>query len=314
MAIAFQGFAIKENLSESENDRAVLNNIGGSPIGDDITLLFNNNRNTSELVITEADRQGFEIVIETSLAVFANKTKVQVNGLTYYVKNSNGINRFFLSADSDLISDVLPPIGTYVRSDEITFSNIENFSRTRRNPDVNRVDVDTQLGFLNNSSTSTLLSSNTVKQQLESTERNIDFYNFRSNSSVKINKNFLSFRIAEIGGAVIIKDIDGLNDSGLTNTSPGLFIYNAETNSGIRAFSSADNPWSAVGSDLEVESNSITVKNLNFLSSSIIINSKNSAVLAEDITSANIDNTSFTHKVPITVNGEVFFLCLKLED
>ena len=314
MAIAFQGFAIEENLSEAKNDRAILNNLGGAPLGDDISLLFNNTRNTSSIVVTELNIQGSTIKIPDSLAVFSNKNKVTVGTSTYYVRNSNGVDEFSLSTLSTLDDLVFePPAGTYIRSDEITFENITNFSIVRRNPDVNRVDADTELGFLNTSSSNALLSSEDAKTILESTEANVDFYKYRLGASLKSDQNFLGNRVLTSTGSVIIKDPNNINSGGLSNSGPGLFIYNPDTGSGIRAFSSNSNPWTEVGVNLEADTTKVTIKNLNVDFDQITLLSKGSAVLAEDVTSSPINSTNFTHKLPVKINGEIYYLCLKLE-
>ena len=315
MAQAQQGFALRENLSEATNDRAILNNLAGPPLADDINLLFNNTRNTSSLVVDESNIQGNEVVFENAFAVFSNKTKLTVNDSVFYVKNSNGIDRFSLSTQPDLSDDVTTlPIGTYVRSDEVTSENIQNFSRLRRNPDRDRVDEVTQLGALRNDSTSALLGSSDVKSQLESSEFRVDVYSFRRDSSIKINENFLGSRLIEVNGSIIIKDPDNLNNVGLSDENPGLFIFNPDTGSGVRAFSSAENPWEEEGNDLVVSTELINIRNLNFRFNTITLNSKGSAVLSETVPAALVDANNFTHTVPILVNGELYNLCLKLEN
>jgi hypothetical protein len=313
MAIAYQGFAIEENLSEAVNDRAILNNLGGSPIGDDISLLFNNTRNFSQLVVTVDNVQNGRIIFNGAAAVFSNKNEVQVNSETYYIKDSNGIDRFALSTNENLSDTVAqPPVGTYTRSDEITADNVLNFSRIKRSTNVNAVEGDTG-GSQTGVNLSNDFTSQPIKTQIETIESNVDRFNFKSSQSIAINKDFLSSRTLESTGATIIRDLDGANNVGLSNTSPGLFIYNPNTGSGIRAFSSSDNPWSLSGSDLIVSTSDINIKTLNFKTTNIVLNSKNSAVLAADVSSTAV-STAFTHKVPVTVNGETYFLCLTLEN
>ena len=310
MAIAYQGFAIEENLSEAVNDRAILNNLGGSPIGDDISLLFNNSRNFSQLIVTVDNIQNGRIIFNGAAAVFSNKNKVQVNSETYYIKDSNGIDRFALSTNENLSDTVAqPPVGTYTRSDEITADNILNFSTIKRSTNVNAVEGDASLQI--GSTQSNSFTAQPIKTQIETIESNVDRFNFKSSQSIAINKDFLSSRTLESTGAVIIRDLDGANNSGLTNTNPGLFIYNPNTGSGIRAFSSSDNPWSLSGSDLIVSTSDVNIKTLNFKTTNIVLNSKNSAVLAADVSTAAV-STAFTHKVPVTINGETYFLCLQL--
>ena len=320
MTVAFQGFSIENNLLEAESDRTILNNLSGSPVGDDLSLLFNNNRNTSTLTITGSNIIDDTIIIPNAQAVFSNKTVVTVdtgdstvNNTIYYVKNSNGQDSFKLSTSPDLSIPVAnPPTGVYTRSDAVTFANINNFSVIRRNPDVNRVDTDTQLGDLR-SSREIFLGSLTIRQSLESLERKLDLYNFKKSKSLKINSDFFSSNRIESTGVNIITDLGDINSGGLTDQSPGLFIYNAATNSGIRAFSGSDNPWSINLTNLIVDTSSISIKALIFNVSNLELVSKIlPTTLVESVSSQSV-SSNFTHTVPVTINGETYYLCLKLE-
>lgn len=317
MSIAFQGFAINNNLSEAESDRAILNNLSGPPIGDDISLLYNNDRNESTLQIEAVNIVGDRIVIPGAQSVFANKTLITVDNQIFYVKESNGQDSFRLSSTQDLTTTVSdPPEGLYVRSDRITFNNMNNFSVVRRSSDINRVDTDTQLGALRTSRAS-FLGSQTIKQALDSLESNLDSYNFKKSKTIRINESFLSSRRIESNGVVIITDSDNVNATGLTNETPGLFIYNAATNSGIRAFSSSDNPWefrpATDPNNLIVSTSAFSVKELNFNLSNITLTTKGLPNAIVESVTAQVIEPNFTHKVPITVNNETYFLCLRLE-
>jgi len=316
MTLAFQGFTVDNNLNESVNDREILNNLGGSPIGDDISLLFNNKRNVSTLNVTESNIINDTIVIPQSFSVFSNQTKITVNNLVYYVKNSNGEDSFKLSTVPDLSDTVsLPPAGMYVRSDEITFENITNYSQSRRSSDISRIDSVTQLGGINAQTTrSVILGDRTVKDIIETVESNLDFYKLKKSKSLAINSNFLGSKALPISGIGFINDIDNINENSLTEQSPGLFIYNAETNSVKRAFSSADNPWNdSDPNNLVAATSSISIGVLNF-SDAIVITSKNiNQPMVQSVPAQSILPLNFTHKLPIILNNETYFLCLKLE-
>ena len=59
MAIPDQGYRIDLNLKETENTRVAIDALGGAGISDDIRLLQNNLRNTSEIGFNAVDAQGF---------------------------------------------------------------------------------------------------------------------------------------------------------------------------------------------------------------------------------------------------------------
>jgi hypothetical protein len=323
MAGAFQGFAVKSNLSESTSDRQIITNLGGSPLGDDITLLYNNKRNKSSITVT-SDNIALDNYIrfnETDIsAVFSNKTKLTINNQIFYVRDSNGLNEFRLSTNSNLSDIAAPLVGVYTRSDAITLENISNFSKIRRSTDVNAVQTETLTGFLNQSAS--ILGSESPTDLLETMEANLDFYKFRSTKSITKVTNFLSSNPNIIRGYVRIQDIDNLNSAGLTNNTPGVFIYNPGTGAGVRAFSSSDNPWSQNSPYLESSSNNINIGTLRsatwvegttYNARAFSLTLKNSSIAPTVTETTIVSKTNFTHKVPVIINNETYYLCLKKE-
>lgn len=308
MALAFQGFTIKNSLAESFFDRAIFDNLAGIPVGSDIALLVNNKRNSSSLTITGSNISGSSIIVPGSLAVFSNRTRITIDNSTvdYYVKNSNGVDTFQLSTVLDLSNTVdTPPTGIYTRSDAISLSNISNFSSKRRKAVVGGILI----------TTNDLLGGVTPKALLSSLEANLAFYKFRTLNSLNKTTNFLGRKLLKTNGLSIIKDPDGVIQSqGITDTGPGLFIYNAATNSGVRAFSSNANPWSDSGNGyLQSTALQITVGKLTISNSSnLVLEAKAGASLSANVSPPQSLATSFTHKLPIIIDGETYFLCLKL--
>jgi hypothetical protein len=312
MSVAFQGFELSKNLSESVNDGQILNNLAGSPMGADITLLFNNKRNVSTITVTSANIQGSLISFVDRESVYANKTKITVNGSVYYIKDSNFINQFRLSNNKELNDTVSnPPVGDYLRSDEVTFQNIINYGQSRTFPGI---DVD-RFG----PSGGNFQSTADPKTSIESIEKKLDFYDFRFQKSIKNNFDFFGRELILINGVVRIKDPDGKNNLSINDSldprKPGLFIYNEAEGKGIRAFSSSENPWADKTTFLECSSSNVTIGDLFFdvVTQGIRFTSKNSAVLANDVTS-QIVNPNFTHKIQVSINNEIYFLCLRLEN
>lgn len=322
---AFQGFAFKNNLLEATADRQIFTNLGGSPLGDDITLLFNNKRNISSLTVNVSNIaiNGYIRFTESETrAVFSNNTKIRLGNTIYYVRDSDGVSEFRLSTTEDLMTPALPFVGVYVRSDEVTLEHISNFSTIRRSTDVNAVQTETLTGFLNQSAS--ILGNTSSTELLLSTENNLDFYKFKKAKAIVRNTNFLSNRLVKINGVVTISDIDNLNISGLTNQKPGLFIYNPSTSSGIRAFSSNDNPWleSQVAPFLETTTNQITIgvlrnatwnTGVTYDPRSFSISLKNSTMFETVVETAIVAKSNFTHKTEMLINGETYSLCLAVD-
>jgi hypothetical protein len=318
MALSFQGFTIKNNLAEAFFDRTIFDNLAGSPEGSDVSLLVNNKRNTSSLTVTGSNISGNTISIPGALAVFSNRTPIKIDDNTtqYYVKNSNGVDTFQLSTSTNLSSTVAPSAGTYTRSDEITLSNISNFSLKRRSASSGGMSNSAGAASTGATENVKLLGDASPKSLLTSLEANLAFYKFRTSKSLNKNSSFLGRKLLKTNGLSIIKDPDGvIQIQGITPTGPGLFIYNAETGLGVRAFSSNANPWSdPTNGYLESTALQITMGKLTIANSSgIVLEAKSGATLTNNISPAqSISNSTFTHKLPVTINGETYYLCLKL--
>ena len=123
--------------------------------------------------------------------------------------------------------------------------------------------------------------------------------------------------------------------------APGLFIYNTASNSEVRAFSGSDNPWSEgaiqIGLDqkagLKTASPKSQVSNLVFSPDNggtagtandredrpafVKKNSGGTVIGSVEHIDGNANEqgqltiAGFTHKIPITINGEQFFMLSK---
>lgn len=316
MALSLQGFAIAKNLSESILDEQVLSILAGAPIGTDIQLLFNNTKNTSTMTVLSTDISGSTIIFPDAYAVFTNGTPLTINNTAYYVKNSNGLTQFQLSTLADLSTTVAsPPVGVYTRSDEVTQDNLSNYSSVRREAGPTYTSNDNSItGPGDNAGYTVNIYSQAPQAVLAAIDTNTDAYNFKVLNSLNKISDFTGAKSLVSTGSVIIKDPDNINNTlGFSNTSPGLFIYDKQSSSVIRAFSSNQNPWEAVTNYLQTTSNDITVGKLVLVNTSTGVNIQlKNSTMKTTVTVANVKST-FTHKLPVTVNGETYFLCLKLE-
>lgn len=313
MARAFQGFTIAKNLAESTLDNDVLSNLAGQPIGNDITLLFNNTRNTSVISVASENISGASITFTDPnvLSVFSNKTRVTVGTSIYYVKNSNGVNVFQLSSKSDLTDTVSsPPVGLYIRSDEVTAENLSNYSAVRR--EVSGKNSQTGADTFFTEGVSVLLGGDTPKTLLGIIDSNIDAYRFRTSKTLSTISDFTGSKPLLAAGTVIIKDPDNINVGGFSNSTPGLFIYDKVSSSVIRAFSSNQNPWEGLTEYLECKSTEITVNNLVLENTTAGISLQLKDPTIKSTSTATAVRANYTHKLPIKINGELFYLCLKL--
>ena len=321
MAGQYQGFVIVRNLEENPIDRNALNNLGGSPIADDINLFINNKRNVSTLsvALSNINSTTNKISYVDRDVVYTTGTKVihKTDGLIYYIKNSNGLNEFQLSED-ELLQTTVPLnstfVGDYERSDEVTFENITNLKKTRRlaiNQTNDQKDPYIPDAF-----------SAVVKDEIAASENNIDNYlNVKSNALVS-DKTFSSDINFYNVGHFRITDPDGLNNTNLSTTSgPGIFIYNSVSGTKVRAFSDTQNVWeNNIGSTyLQTTASKITMGALKIESPSSVFTIQQKTGSTQDIvisatTPTNITtiepNAVFRFKMKISINDEDYFLCL----
>ena len=118
---------------------------------------------------------------------------------------------------------------------------------------------------------------------------------YKSNEDVSTTVDDLKYE-----GAIIINDPVALNSNSIglsSSKSPGIFIGTT------RAFSSDNNPWSQVGTALSTSSSSVSLANLYFANDINI-----TGISTESATQISV--TNFTHKMPIVVNGETYYLLL----
>jgi hypothetical protein len=300
-----QGYRKDLNLVETPNKFSALDNIGGAGISGDLAILQNNLRNTSTLAYNTISNGYFYfgasnefvytnddiVTVSTNVSVGASTL---VAGTTYYVCNSNSLNQFKLSTTSSTVgiatinvTSVSPTSFNFIRQDAVYQSNLANLI----NPYVGGVDQEVGFSYFGGKSV------NTVFQEVQSNNETADYL---IGSKYQSNKDKTTADILNYEGAVIINDPTSLNtDSiGLANLkSPGIFIGNT------RAFSSNNNPWTKVGSALSTSSYSVSVEELYFANEITI-----TGISTESASSVGV--TTYSHKLPISVNGEIYYLLL----
>lgn len=312
MAGGYQGFVVTRNLDETI-DRNALNNLGGSPIADDLALFDNNGRNFSSIDVTIENINSTTnyISFTDKKIVFTNGTKVSLNDTAvYYIKNSNGENEFQLSLNSNLNDTVqLDPsfVGTYKRYNEITFENITNYNKERR-PALGSIPAG-----LNQSIKP--FDSNPITDLFNAEQNVVKFRNRKDNSLIS-DQNFKADANFLMEGYTLIVDPDGVNNNNLTkNTGPGVFIYNINNDTKIRAFSDAQNVWvpNAGNTFLETTAKKITIGQLTLQYDTTTIQQKSgttSNIVIKATTNSAITNTVFNFKTKVIINDEEYYICL----
>ena len=312
MAIANQGYRRDLDLLETPNDFTAIDNLGGVGISFDLQIIQNNLRNISTAGFSTLT-DGFFDFGTTSNFVFTNDDPIKFDTSvsfgattfnttdTFFICNSNGENKFKLSttsSTSDTGINTISITGTastnifnFIRSDVVTKDNILNLidPRSLQDDDFNTI----------RDGLSIIDAFNTVQENVENSK-------FFISRKYKGNADTTADRDIKVEGVVKVNDPVNFNDSVADlgdAESPGVFINNT------RAFSSDNNPWDELGSadgtgTLSTDSLEVSVAELSLVNSiSIGGTSTNSET--------GIGVTSFTHKLPVVINGETYSLLLK---
>ena len=315
MAIANQGYRRDLNLLETPNDFTAIDNLGGVGISFDLQIIQNNLRNISTTSFNTLT-DGFFDFGTTSNFIYTNDDPIKFNTTvsfgattfnttdTFFVCNSNGENKFKLSTTSSTSATGIntisitgsPSTGTFhfIRSDAVTQDNILNLIDPASLQDVTFSTIAPDV------ETPQILNS------LEIVQENIENSKFFISRKYKGNADTIADTDIKVEGVVKVNDPVNFNDSvsDLSDAkSPGVFINNT------RAFSSDNNPWEELGSadgtgTLSTDSLEVSIAELSLVNSiSIGGTSTNSE------TSSNVN--TYTHKLPVVINGETYSLLLK---
>lgn len=326
MAIENQGYIRNLDLSETTNAALALANLAGSSIPDDLRIIQNNLRNTSKIGYSTFSQAHFQFpeldfvftnddVIQVTENVSIGSTTLNKNS-KYFICSSDGISKFKISTTSGAVGfttfDVLSVDKdnfNFIRNNEVTQQNIKNLIDPANLRSNGAAGNDANAGDSSNDGDNGFLTSNErfgtgsqrIKNALEITQNNIESANFLIGKKYTTNGNISTSEILRYEGILKSSDPVNLNSTvqGLQNSSsPGFYIGT------VRAFSSDSNPWEKDTGELVTTSNSVKVNELFFYDEL--------RVGGINVTSATTtDPNDFTHKLPIEIYGEIYYLLLK---
>jgi len=320
MAKENQGYISNLNLTETTNPSLALANLAGVTIPADLKIIQNNLRNISTISYQKISGGFFDF--DNLEYVFTDDDKIKVSknvsiGTTtlnknnsYFVCNSNGKNKFKISTTSSSVGFTTFDVDSidkdnfnFIRDDSVSFDNIRNIIDPSENDFGNDALTSNNQGeirFID----SRIFGSGTdrLKIAINSTQDNVERANFLIKQKYIDTGNVDTDQLLKYGG--VLKTVDPVSFNSIASNltdqkSPGLFIGN------IRAFSSDNNPWTEESAALQTLSSAISVNELFFYDQVQItgINTTSS--------SSPIDPATFTHKLPIKVDGEIYYLLLK---
>ena len=304
MAKQNQGFRKDLNLEETTNDSVAINNLAGAGIANDLRIIQNNLRNISTLSCDTVTNGFFSFpnneFVFTDNDIVGVSTNVAIGATTltfnteYFICNSNGETQFKLSTTSStvgintiIISDVTGIAVTFVRKDPVTQDNLINYIQ----PEIQDTE---NFSYLDG------VSINDTFRNVSSQNETAKFF---ISQKYRADEDRTTSKDLNYEGTIIITDPVNLNvnSTGLSNAkSPGVYIGDT------RAFSSDNNPWSEVGiptSTLLTDSTEVSIGELNFANN----------ITIEGITATSATSvlaTTFTHKLPVIINGETYYLLL----
>lgn len=267
--------------------RKLNTNISGVISGSDVsgaTVTYTPNTNA---VFTNDD------VVTVSQSVSVGSTTLNA-GTEYFVCNSNAISKFKLSFTSSVsgISTVnitsTPSQFNFIKKEPVLKENLERFIKPE-------IQDDEFFG--------SYLSGNSINGTFLGTQTNIENANYFITKKYKGTESTSVDTVIKFEGTVNLFDPNNFNNNlGAVNSataiSPGIFI------GGTRAFSADNNPWSVSGDFLETNADEVSIGELLF--------GDGIKIDGLPVTASSDGKTaqSFTHKVPVVINGETYYLLM----
>ena len=236
---------------------------------------------------------------------------------TYYVTDSNAINAFKLS--STLGGSAILIGGNSTASND-NFSFVRNDAVQQQNL-INYIEPDYQDTGGEGDDFEFLVSS-TINESFDNAQTNTESAEYFTGKKYRGDQPVAVSDEIKFEGNVVLNDpADNIDSNGVDNVNaPGIYIGNT------RAFSSDNNPWSKVGTELNTSSEEVSIGELAFLDGSILNNSQDGSMVIEGIASdlstvsgqsadSSLSGGNFTHKLPIKVqdengNQETYYLLL----
>ena len=237
---------------------------------------------------------------------------------TYYVTDSNAVNRFKLSGTSGGSAISIGGNSTasndnfsFVRNDAVQQQNLINYIE----PDYQDTD--------NEGDDFSFLEGLTINESFDSAQTNTESSEYFTGKKYRGDEPVAVSDEIKFEGNVVLNDpANHITGPGGVDSqyAPGIYIGNT------RAFSSDNNPWSKVGTELNTSSEEVSISELAFLDGSILNNSQDGSMVIEGIASdvstvsgqsaeSSLSGGNFTHKLPIKVqdengNQETYYLLL----
>jgi len=327
MTLRIQGFERGLNLSESTDDRQILNNLADGNIQLDIALFRNNKRNKSSLVwqygVSGASITDNRFVFPPAVRfTFTDGDVVTLSGTslgtrlnsitTYYVvdfiaglgtlRNQRAFG-LALTPGGSRITDIGTPAAsvTFTRNDEVTKENIFNIATPQT----------LEQGTSFEASKFEYSIGATFTGAFDTVDGNIDISNYLRTQKYTTDASVATYKPIDIEGSIISADPAGYNATTSdmnTALAPGVFITDPFSDvlniSKTRAFATNSQPWVEDTGKLTTKSVKVNIGGLYFEQGIKIANFDN-------LVNESGSTVAFTHKLPIKINGVEYFVLVK---
>ena len=238
---------------------------------------------------------------------------------TYYVTDSNAVNRFKLSGT---LGGSAISIGGNSTASNDNFSFVRNDAVQQQNL-INYIEPDYQ-DTDGEGDDFSFLEGSTINESFDNAQTNTESAQYFTEKKYRGDQPVSVSDEIKFEGNVVLNDpanhITNSTEGVDSQYAPGIYIGNT------RAFSSDNNPWSKVGTELNTSSEEVSIGELAFLDGSILNNSQDGSMVIEGIASdlstvsgqsadSSLSGGNFTHKLPIKVqdengNQETYYLLL----
>ena len=240
----------------------------------------------SDFVFTNDD------IVTVSTDVNVGSTVLSA-GTDYYVCNSNAETQFKLSTTPSTsilgintisVTTASPSSFNFIRKDAVHQTNLVNYIQ----PDIQ--DTEDFGGYL----------AGSINDIFDTTQANNESARYFIGQKYKGTEDTETNKEIKFEGTINLFDPAQFNtgQTQLTDAkSPGIFIGDT------RAFSADNNPWEISGSTLRTLSEEVTIGELFFYDDITITG-------VSAVSGSEVNVTSFTHKVPVGINSETYYLLL----
>lgn len=334
------GFVKSLNLQESgpASDESIFENLGGPGITEDIRLFAGNLAAETRVpygasnvadteIYWEYDASNWIYIkrkgVNEGVTPFSNRTRIKVGTTNYYVFDSDGFTKFKLYANINAQTVINPATlnqEDLVRSESVTFQNLDNMSKARLD-----TIVDSGQGGGTGDAAGGVSTDDGVDSYLT------EIYSIGENYGLGQNALALYFykksriprtyeesifdkRIVFDGG---IRIVNTQEISATDPSAPGLFIVSGETS--VRAFSDTSNPWyeessgtnPANGASLATDATRSQVTNFKTQNPNFRNPDTNTFGVISETGNIAPSSSNAIYKLKVNVNGETYYLLLK---